>query len=65
MHLKSIPEMYSRSIKARAASKGMSPSQYFVHLHLNDLAEPLPAEHETDQHRSQSQGQSKKKKKRR
>jgi len=65
MHLKSIPEVYSRAIKARAASIGMSPSQYFVHLHLKDLAEPLPVENGTDQDRSQSQGQSKKKKKRR
>lgn len=69
MHLKSIPEVYARAIKGRAASLGMSPSQYFVHLHLKDLAEPLPgqafAEQGPDQNRSQSQNQSKKKKKRR
>lgn len=37
MHLKSIPEGVAREIKARAASMGMSPSQYFVHLHYKNL----------------------------
>lgn len=37
MHLKSIPEEVAREIKSAAASLGMSPSQYFVHLHYKNL----------------------------
>ena len=67
MHLKSIPEVYSREIKARAAALGMSPSDYFVHLHLKDVAQPLPGQDQAGQSQEQNQerSQSKKRKKRR
>ncbi len=51
MHLKNIPDSIARQIKSRAVAMGLSPSEYFIHLHFKclpesveeaDHAEPLP-----------------------
>jgi hypothetical protein len=41
MHLKSISEKHARDIKSKAASLGMSPSEYFVYLHLKFIAKDI------------------------
>ena len=36
MHLKNIPNEMADDIKRKAAFYGLSPSQYFIYLHVKD-----------------------------